>query len=976
MVPGHSFVGRSEELAQLEAAFAHARGGEARTVIVGGEAGVGKTRLVEAFRERAAADGVGVLGGACLELAEAAPPYGPFVEALRGLVSGVEPARLPALLGPWRVELARVMPELELQIPPTGSVEFDRSGQARLFEIILGVLERVARRGPFVLVIEDVQWADRSTRDLLAFLVRNLRRVPVLVLVTVRSDALDRHSPVLPFLAELQRDDHVERIQLAAFGRTEVGRLIAGMTGDVPSAAVVDAIHERTNGNAFFAEQLVAASAPAAALLPGIAGLPPRLSDVLRARVASFPDRAREVLRAAAAAGRHTDDALLEAVLDLPSRDVAEGLREVIDRGILERVRPATIGSGAGGVAPGAMTAAAAYAFHHALLREVVYEELLPGERRRLHSAFAEALANRGEVGGVPVSPADLAYHWDAAGDAGRAVSAVVDAAHASEAAYAFTEAARWYARALELWDRVPDAASLAGIDRVTLLQQAAESHMLVGDHPRAIALGEEALRSAEREGRDALVLGHLHDRLRWFQWDAGDHAAAAASLDEALRLIPAEPPTTIRARALAQLAGVRMYAGRFPEAAAAATAAIEVARASGGRGEEALALGVLGWVTALRGEAAEGIALYRAALGIAEELGGVEGIALGYAELARMLDAIGRPEASLEAAREGFAVTSGLGLERTYGGILLGYAINALLDLGRWAEARTALDTAMEHGYTGRPALWLRINEARLETGQGNLEAAAAAIRAAGEVHAGMQAPGFRPKLLAVTAELAVTRGSIDDTRRAWDDAWAMARPDALPDPAVAWLGAVALRAEADEVERAIVRRDVSRAQDGARAGTRTSPCAWVSWTPRSAISPAGRRGSRGCSRSRHSAGPRPRASDRRMVRRAGLAPRTPGMSPGVPTRRRTAASVSPRRRSRTGSNEPRPTRALREAHTTAVRLGAEPLRREVEELARRGRVDLLAADAGTSAGSRAGDDGRGFDGTSGRRGARADAA
>ena len=758
MVSGHSFVGRSGELAQLEAAVARARSGEARTVIVGGEAGVGKSRLVEAFIDRVTADGLTVIAGACLELAEAAPPYGPFVEALRGLVSGVDPARLPALLGPWRVELARVMPELVLRTPPAASPEFDRSGQARLFEIILGVLERVAQRGPLVVVVEDVHWADRSTRDLLAFLVRNLRHAPVLVLVTVRSDALDRHSPVLPFLAELQRDERVERIQLPAFGRAEVGQLVAGMTGGTPPGDIVDAILERTNGNAFYAEQLVQASATA--MLPGIAGLPPGLADVLRARVAALPDRAREVLRAASAAGRRTDDALLEAVLGLPSRDVADGLREVIDRGILEPIRPAPITTGSGAVVPAATAGDAGYAFHHALLREVVYEELLPGERRRLHAAFAGAMASRREVGGVPVSPADLAYHWDAAGDADRAVPAAVGAGRAAEAAFAFTEAARWYARALELWDRVTDATGLAGIDRVTLLQQAAESHLLVGDPARAIALGEQALRVAEAEGRDALVLGHLHDRLRWFQWDAGDHAAAAASLDEALRLIPADPPTMIRARALAQLAGVRMYAGRFPEAAAAATAAIEVARASGGRGEEALALGVLGWVTALRGEAAEGIALYRAALGIADELGGVEGIALGYAELARMLDAIGRPEASLEAAREGFAVTSRLGLERTYGGVLLGHAINALLDLGRWDEARLALDTAMQHGYTGRPAVWLRINEARLETGRGNLDAAAAAIGAAGEFHAGLQGPGFRPKLFAAAAELGIARG------------------------------------------------------------------------------------------------------------------------------------------------------------------------------------------------------------------------
>ncbi len=947
-VPGHAFVGRSVELAQLEAAFEHARAGAARTIVVGGEAGVGKTRVVEELRRRVAARGATVLTGACLELAEAAPPYAPFVEALRGLVSGVEPARLPALLGPWRVELARVLPELELHAHAGAPVEVERSGQARLFEIILGVLERVAQRGPVVLFVEDIHWADRSTRDLLAFVVRNVRHVPVLVVITVRSDALDRHSPVLPFLAELQRDDRVDRVQLSTFDRVELGELVESMTGGIAPAGVVDEILERTDGNPFFAEQLVEASAGAVAMLPGIADLPPQLSDVLRARVATLSDSGREVLRAAAAAGRHTDDALLETVLDLGQREVADGLRDAIERGILERA-----GTGDSG-----------YRFHHTLLREVVYDELLPGERRRLHAAFADAMASRGEVGGVPVSAADLAYHRDAAGDLERAVPAAVNAGRAAEAAYAFAEAARWYDRAIDLWSRLPAAPALAGIDRVRLLQRAAEAHVLMDDHDRAIALGREALRVATADGRDALLLGHLHDRLRWFQWDAGDHEAAAASLQEALAVIPVEPPTTIRARALAQLAGVHMDAGHFPEAAEAAQGAIEVARASGGRGDEALALAILGWVTALRGEAEAGIALFRDGLRIAEDLGGVEGIALGYAELARMLDAIGRPGASLDAAREGFAVTSRLGVERTYGGILLGHAINALLELGRWDDARAALDTALHTGYTGRPALWIRINEARLETGRGNLEVADAALQAAIALHAGRSGPEFRPRLLAAAAELAVARGSVTDARRAWDEAWAAAPPESLPDPAVGWLGALALRAEADELELATVRRDA-----GAHAVVlaRFEAIAARLMAADEALS--------------HLAGGAPR--EPRLVAIEALcraeASRIHGEEPierwtqavtawdaaGRPypaayCRLRLAESTIATREHRAIAEA-----ALRDAHATTVRLGAAPLRRQIEDLARRGRVELAvsggpAVPRGAVEPATEGDDGR----------------
>ncbi|HKF84546.1 MAG TPA: AAA family ATPase, partial [Candidatus Limnocylindrales bacterium] len=481
--PGHGFVGRSLELAQLEGAYGRVRDGGGSTIVVGGEAGAGKSRLVRELLERPALAGAGVLSGACLELTEAAPAYGPFVEALRGLVATEPPERLPALLGPWRTELARVLPELEPRVPRGAPAEFDRTGQARLFEIILGVVERVAARAPAVLVVEDIHWADHSTRDLLAFLVHNLRSARVLVVITVRSDALGRDSDALSFLAALQRDDHVTRIELGALGRDELSALVADRTGAIAPAAVVDALLNRTSGNPFFAEQLLQA--------PGLAerlrDLPPRLTDVLRARVAALPGATRDILRAASAAGQRTDDALLEAVLDVPGPAVARALREAIDAGILEPA-PAAVG-----VAPGP-AAHGGYVFRHALLREVVYGELLPGERRRLHAAFGDRLTERGEVGGVPVAAADLAYHWNAAGDPEKAVPAAVDAGRAAEAAFAFAQASGWYDRALELWALVADAPRLAGLDRVTLLQRAAEAHVLAGDHEGAIRLGREAV--------------------------------------------------------------------------------------------------------------------------------------------------------------------------------------------------------------------------------------------------------------------------------------------------------------------------------------------------------------------------------------------------------------------------------------------------------------------------------------------------
>jgi DNA-binding CsgD family transcriptional regulator/tetratricopeptide (TPR) repeat protein len=730
----------------------------------------------------------------------------------------------------------------------------------------------------------------------------------------------------------------VTRIKLAALVRLELAALVAARTGRVASAGTVDALLARTNGNPFFAEQLLQADT----LAPRPGDLPRGLTDVLRARVAALTPPTRDILRAASAAGRRTDDALLEAALGQPPEVIAGALREAIDAGILEQA------ANAGGVRGPA--AHGGYVFHHALLREVVYDELLPGERRRLHAAFADLLTARGEVGGVPVAAADLAYHWLAAADPPKAVPAAVDAGRTAEGAYAFSEAAAWYDRALDLWALVPEASRLAGIDRVTLLQRAAETHVLVGDHEGAIRLGREALAIAVVEGRDPLRIGHLHDRLRWFQWDAGDHEGAAASLNEALAVIPPEPPTTIRARALAQLAGVEMHVGRFEAAAHAAELAIEVARASGGRGEEALSLGVLGWVTALRGDPEQGIALYREGLAIAEELRGVEGIALGYAELARMLDAIGRPEESLAAARDGFAVTSRLGLERTYGGILLGHAINSLLDLGRWDEARAALETALRTGYTGRPALWIRINEARLETGVGDLDAAAVAIAAAQTLHEGLRGSELQPRLLACIAELGVGRGDVTAVRAAWDQAWSGTLPGALPDPAVGWLGALALRAEADELERVTIHRDeAARSVVVARLARIASILIDVDDALRRLTGDAPREPrlvaiEATCRAEAARARGEPAADRWAAAVAAWDLARRPGHA--AYARLRLAESTVAHREQRAVSKA-----ALWEGHALAVRLGAAPLRSRFEELARRARIDLATGPADADA-------------------------
>ncbi len=908
------FIGRVGELARLDEALRLASSGTGTAIIVGGEAGIGKSHLVEHFAERARVRGASVLVGACLEFGEGGVPYAPFVEALRGLVRSVEPERLPSLLGPARGELARLLPELAtraVEVPI--SSELDRNAPARLFELVLGVLERLGRTAPVVVVVEDVQWADPSTRDLLAFLVRNLRTARVLFVLTARSEELHRRTAILPFLAELERQDHVGRIELTRFDRDELANLLELRGGRAPDPTLVDRIHERSGGNPFYAEQLHAAAGDDE-------DLPPRLRDVLLARISALSDEAQEVLRAAAAAGRRIDDRLLSAALELPARNVHDALREVVAHDILVPLH--------------GQDGDVSYAFRHVLLQEVVYGELFTGERIRLHAAFARSLEERAAKGDAVVSPAELAFHWDAAREPARALPATIEAGRAAERVYAYAEAKRHYERALELWERVATASGDVAGDRIMLMERAAETAVLVGDYPRAIELGRAALAAVD-PATDPLRAGLLHERLRWFLWEAGEREAAIASVQEAIRLIPVDPPTATLARALAHMAAVEMFATDYARSRAHAQAAVETARAVGARAEEALALGVLGWDVAVLGDVEAGLARFREGKAIAEELDSVEGQALAVTNLAALLDRVGRNEESLAIAREGFEVVRRLGLERTYGGLIAGSAAKALFTLGRWDEADVVTAEALERAPTGRAAIWLLVNRGRLLGARGRFDEAGELLAQARAIEEGLGGTEYRSALLAAIVELAAWQGRMAEARLAVAEGVRRAQPHGPPDPSLAWLAALGLRAEADAAAKARARHD-----DGALAESRRLAAVIADRVER-----YGRNRAPGEERTT-SLIELCRAELARLDGRAtaarwsAVAAEFASLSrpfPAAYARYRQAEAILGARGSRAAAAS-----ALRDAEEIALRLGAEPLRRDVELLARQARLDL----------------------------------
>ncbi|HJW35090.1 MAG TPA: AAA family ATPase, partial [Actinomycetes bacterium] len=571
-----SFVGRADELDRLLGLLDRADRGRPAVGLIAGDAGVGKTRLLDELAARASDRGVRVLVGGCMEVGDVGLPYVPFVDAFRDLGTRPEEAEVAAPLAAAVPSLGRLLPELVTDhgpAPPPG----DGFERVQLFDGVLSLLVRLSELAPLLLVIEDLHWADRSTRDLLAFLIRTLRGGRVALVASYRSDELHRRHPLRPLLAELVRLPDLERIELSPFGRAELAEHLQAVYGQPVPPVVVDRILARSEGNAFFAEELVAAGAIRADI-----ALPDALADVLLGRIEGLPDLAQEVLKVAAVAGRRVGHQLLVAASGRPEAEVERGLRDAIAGQVLV-----------------ASAATESYRFRHALLQEAVYGDLLPGERPRLHATYARLLATADPSGDDPSgSAAELAWHCLASHDLPGGLAALVRAADHAATVFAPSEAFRHLTQALELWNRVPDAAAVAGVDRVEVLLHAAEAADHSGEFRQAVGLAKEAVGAID-EDAEPLRAGMAYERLSSYVLDAElelgriEEPMLEASR-RAVELVPEQPPTPQRARVAAGLARSLMFVRDYDGARGRGEEALAVARASGSVGDEARALVIL----------------------------------------------------------------------------------------------------------------------------------------------------------------------------------------------------------------------------------------------------------------------------------------------------------------------------------------------------------------------------------------------
>jgi len=641
--PSAAMVGRDAEIAAVRALFARAVDGVPAALLVEGEAGIGKSRLMREFGVEVAAR-ADVHVGWCLDLGAARTPFGPLTGILRSIVARMGLERVHEELGQGVEALGMLLPE----ITPT---QREQTSPDRLRDAIAALIEAAAEHAPQVLVVEDLHWADESTLALLSFLLRTLARGRILLVLTCRSDDVRRGDAVSRFIAESTRARVLERTTIERLPTTAVRELAEAITGHALSDTALERIQERAEGVPFFVEEIAGCST---------GPLPGSLRDLLLARFDRLGDDARHVVQVASGAEQPLAHPLVAQLAGLPEDRLDDAIREATLSGILVVVDDL-------------------YRFRHALLREAVHDDLLPGERARLHRAYAEVLEAR-EPRADSVDAAALAYHWQLAQDDRRALAASVAAMLDAKSRFAFSSAARFGELALDLWDRVPDAATVVDIPRAEFLRGLGSVLRNGGEGERALAVVNLALGEIDPSTVDPRMHARLLRDKAYYVMNVG-RSGAIPLLQESLAILDGRvDDDRLRASILNQLASRYMVAGRLEEAIGLATEAVERADQVGSSEEASISANIRGASRAHRGELAEAHDEYAVALERADTTNAELRYRVNYSDI---LGLLGRYRDAVRVAEEGMARSREYGVERTTGAIMTQNMAVPLLELG-----------------------------------------------------------------------------------------------------------------------------------------------------------------------------------------------------------------------------------------------------------------------------------------------------
>lgn len=670
-----AIAGRVREQALLTELVSRAEDGHPGLLVVHGGSGVGKTRLAEAICSRAAEAGAQVLWGRCLRFGATSSSYLPFVTALESWL-GARSDRREALL---------------TDVPGIGELLPSLGGSAAVVEPMrmLAVLERavvgIAARAPAVLVIDDLQWADQSSLDVLAYLLTGLSHERLAVLLLMRDADLPEGHRLHGWLAEMLRLPLGSGLPVPPLTSAETGELLELRLGRPAPPDLVDDVFARAAGNPYLSELLVHDLDPGADRLPD--GLPDALRSALLARWHGLTTSSRQVVKLLAVAGRPSDEVDLAAAATaagMDEYDVESALREAGEGSIVQRDR------------------SEAWWFWHPLLAEVLYNSLLQTERRRLHEAFVETFSAVRNVGSRRY--ADLALHCDRAGRYDEALEYSLRAAQQAAEVQAFREEALLRRRASELWRlATPEVRSRHGSEAAMLIT-AAETCRWAGDEVAALRMADRAREAVIAEG-DPLRQAHVLT-----VWGEITYMSGAGwpseEFREAVRLSAPYPDSAEHARALADLAQNEMWSGDTEAARRHADLAVEAARAAGDQVQQAFALGARCLATLGRPSClADAEESYR----LAVASGRPESVAIACVTMVNGLEDVGRYADCATACLEGHAV----GLKVGIGGLtalLAAYGAQFCLLTGRLAEADRLLREVLSARPVGLTGIQARV--------------------------------------------------------------------------------------------------------------------------------------------------------------------------------------------------------------------------------------------------------------------------
>src|SRR5262249_28565304 len=659
-------VGRATEFRRLTRVLDQAVAEEPMVALVSGDAGMGKTRLVAELATVAAARGFMVLSGRCAELGDSVP-YLPLADALH---SAAPPS--PAL-----ADAIAARPVLGLLLPDRDSSELaggEVTGMARqqLFGAVLGMLAELADKTPVLLVLEDMHWADRSTRDLLTFLSRVLHRERVAVIATYRTDDLHRSHPLRAVAAELLRLPSVTAVEVGPLRDEAMAEHLTALAQYPLEAAALEVIIRRVEGNTYYAEELLAASTCGS-------DLPAGLAELLLARLQRLSPAGQQVVHAAAVAGRRVEDDLGRPACGLEEPEYEQAVREAVANQLL-------VPDGEEG-----------YAFRHALLREAAYADLLPGERTRLHARLAELLSDEVRLSSVPGTAAELAHHSLASHDIPGAFKASVRAGQEAERLAAPPEARRPFDQAPALWERVTDPEKLASMQRGWLGFESAINAAASGDLHRAVQQLRRLLTYVTK-AEDPVLVSRANERLAYYLLEIDAHAAAVAPAPAAMHALPGEPPRSESARGpappRATSAQTLLAADDLSPAKTWALAARDAARAAEALSPEADALVTLGQLEERGGRAPEAIELFTQAHHHAQEAGVLSVRLRAAFQLARINLELGDLDQASATAHQGLVIAADAGLLLAPYGLDLQYLhYLAHFNDGDWDHAQQVAD-------------------------------------------------------------------------------------------------------------------------------------------------------------------------------------------------------------------------------------------------------------------------------------------